>query len=686
VTHSEIIKKHDKLKGFAQHGVVFDSNSGKQAIGSCRLCGSKHNKFFVNVDNRLWDCKTCGRSGNWEQFLEATHIEDRKLFKADVTRPLAKNRGISAQTFRAFGFGWNGQDYTYPVRDDKKIVDLRRYRPGRRGIATKGSKSGLIGPEKRLDSQRVWICEGEWDALALYEILRKVRVKEDVYAVCGAGNFPKGMLDMFKGREVVLCFDHDEPGQRGLTRTWDLLAGIAASRQRLVWPPELELKDGFDLRDLYHDNDKNAADTYKVLQQMLKTEAPIDSKTADTTSPEVRNAIDPKGKGMKPSTVLREFKKWLVIQNGEVLDVLFGAIFANRIEEADPFWLFFVAPAGGSKSEYLMTLAESPLVWLESALTPHSLISGMDLRGGQDPSLVPKIIGKTLVVKDFTTVLQMPQIQRDEVFSILRDAYDGRCGKAFGNGVSRRYEGHFGIIAGVTPEIDSGLYQSTILGERFVKYRIPIRGKLTKNKKACRRVMDNLTSKRVMREELLEISRKVLHRPVTPELYPHISDSIKDRLCDLAHWVSNMRGFVARDRYTRTVEAKPTSEVGTRLSGQFGIMAMGIALYQQKQEVDEDVYRLIVKIAKDTAPPIAELMIRQLYVNRYDEAATTAEVREWTTMPERTCLYALQDLEMLSVVRYDGRSGLWKLNGTMVKLMDSLKLYDKERGWHARNG
>ena len=686
MTHAEIVNKHERLKGFAQHGVDFESNSGKQASGTCPWCGKK-GKFFVNVETRLWDCKVCGLSGNWEQFLEHAHIEDRTRFKAAVTRPLAQERGISAQTFRAFGFGWNGVDYTYPVRDSKKIVDLRRYRLGKRGLATKGSKTGLISPEKRLDSQRVWICEGEWDALALYEILRGCGVKEDVYAVCGAGNFPKAMVDLFKGKEVVLCFDHDTPGQRGLVRTWDILAGVAAHRLRLVWPPELGLPDGFDLRDMYHDNQRKPKEAYQSLKRMLSDSSPegTTTETIVDAEPADKDVIDDKGKGMKPSTVLREFKKWMVMESGEVLDVMFGAVFANRIE-SDPFWMFFVAPPGGSKSEFLMTLANSPLVHLEGGLTPHSLISGMDVRGGQDPSLIPKIIGKTLVIKDVTTVLQMPQIQRDEVFSILRDAYDGRCGKAFGNGISRRYEGHFGIIGGVTPAIDASVHHSTILGERFVKYRIPIRGKITKAKKACRRVLDNLTSKRTMREEMLEISRKVLDRPVSPEHYPEISDSYKDKIVELAQWVSNMRGFVARDRYTRTVEAKPTAEVATRLSGQLAILAMGIGIYHQKNKVDEAIYRVVAKVARDTAPPLAELMVRHLYVHRHEKPATTAEVREWAGMPERTCLYALQDLEMLNVLRYDGHAGEWRLNTNMVRLMDDLGLYGNERGWDASDG
>lgn len=678
--HVETTRKHQQLNGFAQHGVVFEREQGDQAGGKCPWC-EKSLKFWVDPKTRLWDCKVCGVHGNWEQFLEHAHVEDRKRLKGSVTKPLTKDRGLSAQTFRAFGFGWNGKEYTYPIRDMKKVIDLRRYRPGKRGLSTKGGKiSGFVGPEKRLDSKRLWVCEGEWDALALYEVLRKVGIKEDVYAVPGASNFPKNMLPIFESKEVVLCFDNDGPGQKGMTKTWDMLGGTAGKRVRLVWPDD-GLPDGYDLRDLYHDANRDCQKMHKSLMKLLTDEAPVDSsgaKVADARS-DTQDDIDPKGKGMAPAKVYKEFQKWLVMESPEVLDVMFGSLFANRID-ADPFWIFFVAPAGGSKSEFLMTLDHAPLCHLESGLTPHSLISGMNIQG-RDPSLIPRIIGKTLIVKDVTTILQMPQVHRDEIFGQLRDAYDGRCGKSFGNGVTRAYEGTFGVIGGVTPAIDKPVYAESIMGERFVKYRLRMKGKITKGKKACRRVLDNLTKKRGMREELMEISKRVIDRPVEPEDYPDMPSDFKDRLVDLAQWVANMRGFVSRDKYRRTVDMKPTAEVGTRLAGQLGILAMGIGIYHNMKVLDDYVYRIITKVARDTAPPTAEGMVRALYVNRHKDEATTQEMAEWTSLPSSTCLYALQDLAMLDVLRHDPRASTWRFNPNMLKVMDKLRLYDTERGW-----
>jgi len=682
--HADIVKEHADLKGFGQHGVVFERIEDKQVIGLCPWCGKK-GKMFINIETRLWDCKVCGVSGNWEQFLERAHIEDRKKLKGLITKPLTKDRGLSSQTFRAFGFGWNGQDYTYPVRDMKKIVDLKRYRPGKRGLSTKGGKIGLIGPEKRVNSQRVWVCEGEWDALALFEILHALKIKEDVYAVCGASNFPKHMVALFEGREVILCFDCDSPGQRGLAKAWDLLGGTASNRQRLEWPSE-DLPDGYDLRDLYHDAGRDKQKAWKTLQSFMTDRPPEDAKgaqMADARSND-QDTVDPNGKGMKPAQVFKEFQKWLVMESEEVLDVLFGSIFANRIH-ADPFWIFFVAPPGGAKSEFLMTLLRSPLIHFESSLTPHSLISGMDLKGGADPSLLAKIMlphphGKVLVVKDVTTILQMPQIQRDEIFGTLRDAYDGRCSKTYGNGLTRVYEGEFGVVGGVTPSIDEPAFGNSILGERFVKYRIPMKGKITKGKKACKRVLQNLTKKHGMRDELMEVSKKVLDRPVTEDMYPVITDRMMDKIVELAQWVANMRTFVSRDKYSRNViNTLPSAEVGTRLSGQLGILGMGIAIYRGQDIVDDSVYRILAKVARDTAPPKAEGIVKALYL--HGEPVTSTDCAGITPFNSTTCLYALQDLASHGVLKTCPKTNTYWVHPNMKRVMDDLNLYGSEKAW-----
>ena len=90
-----------------------------------------------------------------------------------------------------------------------------------------------------------------------------------------------------------------------------------------------------------------------------------------------------------------------------------------------------------------------------------------------DHSLLPKLDGKVLVIKDFTALLNMPREARQQILGDLRDAYDGNAAKAFGTHVeTRRYTSKFGIMAAVTGAIDKHAAVMQQLGERFLKLRL----------------------------------------------------------------------------------------------------------------------------------------------------------------------------------------------------------------------
>ena len=547
-------------------------------------------------------------------------------------------------------------------------------------MATKGGKNGLMMPKVQYNSHRIWICEGEWDGMALWEIFNAEGMAEDIYSLCGAGNFPRVTSDLFAGKEVVLMFDNDEPGQRGMLKVWKLLDGLAAKRLRLGWPEGLP--KGFDVRDLYLAEKRQSKKTFKKIKEMISDELPdaisIDgSGTVPVPEQQQTKIVEPSGRGLSATAVIRNYRKWLELPNTEVLDVIFGSVFANRIQ-ADPLWVFIIAPPGGSKSELLMPLHKAPLIYCTTSLTQHALISGANMGGG-DPSLIPRIIGKTLVIKDFTTILSMNQNARDEIFGALRDAYDGRTQREFGNNVIRSYEGKFGILAGVTPIIDSGVNANSVLGERFIKYRIKQRGRINVGNAMIMRALDNVTSENNMREELSETARRVLDRRVDKKKVAKVPRWFKLRLVELSQWVGLMRGCVSRERYTQQVTFKPTAEIGTRLAKQLYTLTLGICVYRGMNAVNEDIYNIISRVAVDTAPDRVEEILKQMYVQRYDGQASTEEIASWSRFPKETCRYVLQDMQLLHIVHKQSRKGGgWQINHSFCSKMDRLKLYIKE--------
>jgi hypothetical protein len=663
------------IKCFTQHGVTFTQHNSNQSSGVCPFCDKE--KFFVNPSNGLWDCKTCAISGNIPRFLYERMKQYRQQFKGKPALELSQNRGLKPQTLTAWGIGYDPATKTYMIPTDgnqKRTVDgILRYQIGGKALGTSGTHLQLMATAALKNSDTVWITEGVWDGGAMLEMLEE---REDVYSSPGAGTFPKNAAAMFAGKQRAnIVFDNDEAGRKGARRTGNLLNGVVKEVRYLRWPISGGFKDGYDVRDLYRADRKNAL---TFIEKNLHEVPPTDELPSSTSTAPAVEVPKGTGKGLPYEEVLARYQQWLRGVSPALLDVIFGTIFANRLE-LDPLWVFLVGPPGCGKTEHLMTVSEADRIECISTLTPHTLISGANFAGG-DPSLLPKLNNKTLIVKDFTVILGMQQNAREEIFSILRDAYDGKCEKPFGNGIFRRYKAKFGIIGGVTKQIEAYYQQASVLGERFIRYQIRPTG-------VAQTIFDAINGagrETEMRASLKITANEVLSREVNLAQTPPINGDVLNKIASLAQWVALMRGVVQRDKYTGQLSYIPTAEVGTRLAKQFVSLAKGIALFRQSTTITDDIMRVVVQVGKDTAPDRVEATVRQLYVNRNapmddDGHHSTTQVGEWTRLPQNTMSFLLQDLEMLKIVRRKpGRTGYWKLDPLIVKWIEDLKAYEQE--------
>lgn len=675
-----ILSEHRWLKGFEQHGARFVDSNDTQAIGVCPFCG-KFKKFFVNLDNKLWDCKTCLKSGNFNQFLSAKSKEYQDNFRGKLVTDLANNRGLRPQTLMAWGVGWSGEFYSLPVDGNGKrvVTDLRRYNLGRKPLATTGSKLSFIAPIKLHDSERIWLMEGEWDGMALWECFQSNGIKDDIYCTPGAGNLPIKLLELFYGKEVIVVTDNDDPGRTGAFKANEKLISLAKTMRFVHWPTGLP--DGFDFRDLYLSLKRNSQQTLLRLNSYVQNEPPPvlpgDSLSVSVklSEPKKKTLEELTGPGLEYEEVSKKYKEWLYLKDTECLEVLFGTAFANRID-GDPLWLFLVGPPGSLKTELIMSISSAPRITPLTSLTPHALISGATIAGGKDPSLIPELDKRVLAIKDVTTVFSMNSIQRDFIFGVLRDAFDGKCEWKFGNGIHRKYESTFGIMGGVTSIVESLNQTNMSLGERFIKYKIKQFMHETGSRKAIRQALKNIKVNSTMREELNEVGSKVLNRDFPTEAIPDVTDEMMERFISLAQWVAMLRGVVCREKYTGIICFKPGSEVGTRLAKQFCKLAYGIGFFKGEDVVSEATYRTIVSVAQDTAPDRVEEVVKKVYTKVGEEYCTTREVEEWTGFPHDTTRFLLQDLVLLRImVQERGKTGGWALSPYVYRLMNDLGLY-----------
>jgi hypothetical protein len=167
------------------------------------------------------------------------------------------------------------------------------------------------------------------------------------------------------------------------------------------------------------------------------------------------------------------FKSYLYLdKEKDFLPVIIATVLTNRLD-VEPVWLMVIAPPSSGKTKVTSSLAKCKEVTVIGLLTPNSLISGArkkDTEDGRDPSLLAKIDGKTLLIKDASTITEMHPAYRSIIFSQLRSAFDGDLAKDTGLG-RKDYNAKFGMIICGTPELERMRTFEASLGERFLYFR-----------------------------------------------------------------------------------------------------------------------------------------------------------------------------------------------------------------------
>lgn len=183
-----------------------------------------------------------------------------------------------------------------PIRDlDGNLINIRLYHPGAEEfkIISFGKTVGAsaLFPQEPLDDGRpflipsdvdnptikdskychglpVLLCEGESDTIcALSHGFNAITQTSKLI------RWPEKHLKPFKGRNVVIAYDADKPGQKYARAAAEALKGVAKSVRMLLWPAfmgkddtgELPDKHGQDLTDFFVRHQKTAADLQALI-------------------------------------------------------------------------------------------------------------------------------------------------------------------------------------------------------------------------------------------------------------------------------------------------------------------------------------------------------------------------------------------------------------------------------------
>ncbi len=655
----EILPKF--LKPYLFHGVQIEipTEGENQAQGNCPFCSSE-GKFFISIKSGLWQCKVCGTGsgrggGNVYTFLRELWKISNEKADGDINA-LAKDRKfLFPETLSQWGVCKSilTDEWLVPgYGPDRNLCQLYRYsRDYKSGKLILKATSGLGHQLHGMDlfdskKKNVFICEGPWDGMALWEVMKiakddgddlaftaneKVSLLKDsnVIAVPGCSVFNEQWAKIFQDKRVVFLYDNDYPkgssgpsGFMGMKRTAHLLMTSEfrpESINILVWEKDVskgwtnELPDGHDVRDELSVG-VTTLERVKILHRLMKNLKPIpdDWALGKSGTPGVMNLECKPCTDWKTLTnAWRKAMKWTEGLD-RALSIMLACVTSTKMI-GDQLWCKIIGPPSCGKSTLCEAISVSKK-YIKAVSTLRGFHSGFKVgkKGpDEDNSLIVQINGKTLVIKDGDTLLQAPNL--GQILSEGRDLYDSTSRSHYRNKMGKDYHGIRVTFLLCGTESLRKLDDSE-LGDRFFDCVIMdvIDEELEDdvNKMRIKRVISNKSvisdgrldthQEPAMTEAMQLTGGYVEHlRDNAQRLQEEMDepdDRVQDRLNDMAKFVAHMR---ARPSLKQAESAG--REMSTRLAIQFTRLALFLASALGRNKVDDEVLRRVKRTAMDTA-------------------------------------------------------------------------------------
>jgi hypothetical protein len=412
------------------------------------------------------------------------------------------------------------------------------------------------------------------------------------------------------------------------------------------------------LRVTLHERGENGPGVRPILDDELQSMARKAVETVDWGNEALSVNLgpaenSPKGKARPRSgssvtlaAVHETFRRGLHIPDPLILDVPIAAAVANLLD-IDPVFLLLVAAGSRGKTEIIGALSGVPEVYPLSSLTKATLLSGhKDPKRPWNHSLLNKLTttGKRIITfKDFGTILTMHREDRAAVLAQLREVYDGAMVKATGLGEELSWEGHLGFVAGCTPAIDQYYGVIAILGERFVYLRSASDdARMTTGRMALR----NRDEAKAQREANQDILTEFVGGLDLTGTLPDFSTEGRDRIVDLADYVTKARTDVARDGYgAREIIALPEYEGLARFAK--AIASIGQALMVMGYE-EPTTLEVLARLSRDSAPPLRVAVLE--WLAEQGGVVKTSDLATALDLPTTTASRLLEDLTALKLV------------------------------------
>lgn len=330
------------------------------------------------------------------------------------------------------------------------------------------------------------------------------------------------------------------------------------------------------------------------------------------------------------------------------------AVYMSNVNEDEnelPVWLLVIAPPSYGKTKSVMLLQDLPNVYFISELTPHTFLSGDK---NAENSLLFRLPKKAMLVfKDFTTLMELPPEKRSVILSQLREIYDGQYIKEFGTNTSKRWIGKLGIIACATTNWFNYHHSKTIIGERFLFYRIYY------SDEAFTSITQQILSRKI--DKNVDIYLKKLIREFITNLNKHnyeLNEQEKDYITKTANFITKARCPVVRDGYKKEIINIPEPEAPFRIIQQLKLFYTKLQIIDNNTEENLDIVK---KVVLSSVPEERKKVIE--FLLEKDEA-DFQEIKQEVHVSDSTLRRTLEDLKVLGVVNQESRDkDYWHLKG-----------------------
>jgi hypothetical protein len=315
------------------------------------------------------------------------------------------------------------------------------------------------------------------------------------------------------------------------------------------------------------------------------------------------------------------------------------AVAVSAALDGDPLWGMLIGPSSSGKTEAIRAL--DGLAEPVDELTAPALLSWTHGRQPRPTGVLTRIGERGLVtVGDFSTVLATSDRGgRDQLFALLRRAYDGQVTRDLGNAPTPlRWAGRLTVLAACTPAIDNYSSHADQLGPRWLYYRLAA-GSSAAKRATSRKARLRAGQLATYRRQAAALAGRIVPAAHQRAATVALSDAAAERLDDLAIVCCFGRAVVPRNAYgRREIEGLAIVEEPPRLVAQLLLLARGLLALGLPEPAAVGLCR---RAALDSMPAVRRGLLAALATQ---EAVTVSEAARRVGCHRHVARMALEEL------------------------------------------